>query len=174
MTNSILRITAFALPLLFPVLSSSQTNPQPPAPAPVAIIEIRLDAAKPDPQIADALKRISAEHIRATIEKLVTFKNRNTLSSNDQEMISQGLGVTAAAKWIQEEFERYSQACGGCLQVKTDSFTQPVAPRVPTPFCGVDCRLLAKGARERGSMNPPLREAPVGLARQSQRDVALG
>ena len=133
MTNSILRTTAFARPLFFAVLSSSQTNPQPPAPAPVAITEIRLDATKPDPQIADALKQISAEHIRATIEKLVTFKNRNTLSSNDQEMISQGLGVTAAAKWIQEEFERYSQACGGCLQVKTDSFTQPVAPRVPTP-----------------------------------------
>ena len=48
-------------------------------------------------------------------------------------MISQGLGVTAAAKWIQDTFESYSKACGGCLQVKTDSFTQPVAARVPSP-----------------------------------------
>src|SRR5690242_18882495 len=48
-------------------------------------------------------------------------------------MISEGLGVTAAAKWIQEELESYAKACGGCLQVKIDSFTQPVAPRVPTP-----------------------------------------
>ncbi|PYY14719.1 MAG: peptidase M28, partial [Acidobacteria bacterium] len=102
-------------------------------PAPIPVKEVDLDAVRPDPQIAEALKQISAERIQATIEKLVTFKNRNTLSSNDQEMISQGLGVTAAAKWIQEELERYAQACGGCLQVKTDSFTQPVAPRVPAP-----------------------------------------
>ena len=133
MINSILRTAAFALFLLCPVVSFSQTSPQQPAPAPVAVTELPLDTAKPDPQIAEALKQISAEHIQATIEKLVTFKNRNTLSSNDQEMISHGLGATAAAKWIQEELERYSQACGGCLQVKTDSFTQPVAARVPTP-----------------------------------------
>src|SRR5207237_3837522 len=92
-----------------------------------------LKPAQPDSYTAEALNHGSPEHIQATIEKLVTFKNRNTLSSNDQEMISQGLGVTAAAKWIQEELERYAQACGGCLQVKTDSFTQPVAPRVPAP-----------------------------------------
>lgn len=133
MPNSILRTMRFAFPLLCSALSFTQQNPQPPAPPPVPVTEVNLDAAKADPQIAEALKQISAERIQATIEKLVTFKNRSTLSSNDQEMISQGLGVTAAAKWIQEEFDRYAQACGGCLQVKTDSFTQPVATRVPTP-----------------------------------------
>lgn len=133
MPNSMLRTGVFALPLFCSCLSLSQENPQLSSPPPVSVSEISLDAGKPDPQIVEALKQISAKRIQATIEKLVTFKNRNTLSSNDQEMISQGLGITAAAKWIQEEFERYAQACGGCLQVKTDSFTQPVATRVPTP-----------------------------------------
>ena len=133
MANSILRTLRFAFLLFSLTFGVAQQNPQPSAPTPVKVAEVDVNAAHPDPQIAEALKQISAEHIQATIEKLVTFKNRSTLSSNDQEMISQGLGVTAAAKWIQEEFERYAQACGGCLQVKADSFTQPVAARVPTP-----------------------------------------
>jgi len=131
--NSKLRTLGFAFLFSALTFSAAQQNPQPTAATPVKVTEVDLNAIHPDPQIAEALKQISPGRIRAIIEKLVTFKNRNTLSSNDQEMISQGLGVTAAAKWIQEEFERYSQACGGCLQVKTDSFTQPVATRVPTP-----------------------------------------
>jgi hypothetical protein len=95
--------------------------------------EVSPSPGTPDPQIVDALQKVSPERIRATVEKLVSFKNRSTLSSNDQEMISQGLGVTAAAKWIQQELESYSQACGGCLQVKTDSFVQEPGTRVPTP-----------------------------------------
>ena len=133
MPNSLLRTSGFAFLLCFLTISVAQQNPRPPAPIPVKLTEVDVNAAHPDPQIAEALKQVSPERIQATIEKLVTFKNRNTLSANDQEMVSQGLGATGAAKWIQEEFERYSKACAGCLQVKTDSFTQPVAPRVPTP-----------------------------------------
>src|SRR5690348_10224340 len=116
-----------------PAVGVAQQNSQPPAPSPVAVVESNIALSQRDAQIVEALKQISPVRIRATIEKLVSFKNRNTLSSNDQEMISEGLGVTAAAKWIQEELESYAKACGGCLQVKTDSFTQPVAARVPTP-----------------------------------------
>jgi len=113
--------------------SVAQQTPAPAASKPVAVSEVGVEPGPPDAQVADALKQISPQQIQATIEKLVTFKNRSTLSSNDQEMLSQGLGVTAAAKWIQQEFESYSKTCGGCLQVKTDSFIQPVAPRIPTP-----------------------------------------
>ena len=34
---------------------------------------------------------------------------------------------------MDQEFERYSKDCGGCLEVKTDSFTEPVADRIPQP-----------------------------------------
>ena len=39
----------------------------------------------------------------------------------------------AAREWIKSEFERYSNDCGGCLEVKTDSFTEPAADRIPQP-----------------------------------------
>jgi hypothetical protein len=45
--------------------------------------------------------------------------------------------VTAAADWIAQEFEKYSAACGGCLEVKRDTFVEPPQPgprsRIPTP-----------------------------------------
>ena len=132
MPTSRLGTLLFASLLFLPTINVAQQS-NPPAPTPVTVTEVSVDSGRVDPRIADALKEISPQRIQATIEKLVTFKNRSTLSSNDQELLAQGLGVTAAAKWIQKEFESYSQACGGCLQVKTDSFVQPVAPRIPTP-----------------------------------------
>ena len=127
-----LRFFLFAS-LMFVTLSgvAQQAGANPPIAA--NLPQASVEPGPPDAQIAEALKQISPQRIQATIEKLVSFKTRNTLSSNDQEMIAQGLGVTAAAKWIQQELESYSKACGGCLQVKTDSFTQEVGPRVPTP-----------------------------------------
>jgi hypothetical protein len=86
-----------------------------------------------DPQIAAALKEVSAAHVRAIIEKLVSFYNRNTLGSNNPELSAQSRGIVAAREWIKSEFERYSQACGGCLEVKTDSFMQPAGERIPKP-----------------------------------------
>jgi Peptidase family M28 len=87
--------------------------------------------ATPDPQIAAALHQVSRERIQQTIEKLVSFQTRSTLSSDMPA--SSGKGATAAAEWIRSEFERYAKACGGCLEVKTDEFTQEPGPRVPTP-----------------------------------------
>ena len=42
-------------------------------------------------------------------------------------------GIGAAREWIKSEFERYSRDCGGCLEVKTDSFTEVPAGRIPKP-----------------------------------------
>jgi Peptidase family M28 len=85
-----------------------------------------------DPQIAAALQQISAQHIQADIEKLVTFGTRSTLSAQDAASISAGRGIGAAREWIKAEFERYSKECGGCLEVKMDSFTEKPADRIPT------------------------------------------
>src|ERR1051326_1584949 len=83
-----------------------------------------------DREIAAALKDIAADHVKATIEKLVSFHTRNSNTSRDPEMKQKGQGVVAAGDWIKSEFERYSQACGGCLEVKTDSFIQPKGGRI--------------------------------------------
>jgi hypothetical protein len=88
-------------------------------------------AFKADPQIAAALKQVSAQRIRANIEKLVGFGTRLTLSAQDPAAITSGRGVGAAREWIKSEFERYSKDCGGCLEVKTDSFTEEPSDRIP-------------------------------------------
>ncbi len=109
-----------ALMLLVPLTvaqSSANSNPLPPS--------------SPDPQIAAALRDVSADRIEQTIVKLVSFYTRQTLSSDMPA--STGKGANAAAEWIKGEFEQYSKECGGCLEVKTDEFTQEPGPRVPQP-----------------------------------------
>src|ERR1022692_1229264 len=100
--------------------------------------QTKLDSIAAGPMAADsrisaALQRVSAERIRANIEKLVGFGTRLTLSAQGPAAIAAGRGVGAAREWIKSEFERYSKDCGGCLEVKTDSFTEPVADRIPQP-----------------------------------------
>jgi peptidase M28-like protein len=92
------------------------------------------DAAPPaDPRIVAALADISAQRIQANIEKLVSFQTRLTLSAQDPDSIKAGHGIGAAREWIKSEFERYSRDCGGCLEVRTDSFTENPADRIPKP-----------------------------------------
>jgi len=86
-----------------------------------------------DPQILGALRQVSAERIQQTIDKLVSFGTRSTLSAQDEDSIKAGKGIGAAREWIKSEFERYSKDCGGCLEVKTDSFLEPPANRIPKP-----------------------------------------
>jgi Peptidase family M28 len=86
-----------------------------------------------DPQIKAALSEISAGQIQSDIEKLVSFQTRATISAQDAASISAGKGIGAAKEWIQSEFERYSRDCAGCMEVRTDSFMQPVSERVPSP-----------------------------------------
>jgi len=86
-----------------------------------------------DALISAALKQVSAERIRANIEKLVSFGTRLTISAQDPEAIAAGRGIGAAREWIKAEFERYAKECGGCLEVKTDTFTEPAADRIPQP-----------------------------------------
>jgi hypothetical protein len=98
-----------------------------------AVAQQPVTAGPPDPQIEAALKQVSAEHIRANIEKLVSFRTRLTLSAQDPSSVAAGHGIGAAREWIKGEFEGYSRACGGCLEVKEDSFLQEPADRIPQP-----------------------------------------
>jgi len=93
----------------------------------------QVGAGEADPQIAAALRQVSSEHIQADIEKLVGFQTRLTLSAQDSASIAAGRGIGAAREWIKSEFERYSKDCGGCLEVKTDTFVEPPGPRIPQP-----------------------------------------
>jgi hypothetical protein len=98
-----------------------------------------------DAEIAAMVKQVSAVQIRKTIEKLASFGNRNTIGSADELSIRKGFGVGAAREWIRAELERYSQACGGCLEVKTHSFVAPKAERIPNPTEIVNVYAILRG-----------------------------
>ncbi len=92
-----------------------------------------VDSGRVDPRVSEAIRHVSAERIQQTIEKLVSFGNRSTISPQDEATVKAGKGVGAARDWIKSEFERYSKDCGGCLEVKTDAFIEQPQDRIKTP-----------------------------------------
>lgn len=109
------------LTVIVPFLAIAFLHAQQPAPVgqPVTVAPV-------DPAIASALQQVSPDNIKAIITKLVSFNNRSTLSSMETDL-PPGTGINAAADWIESEFKRYSEACGGCLEVKRDEFIEPPA-----------------------------------------------
>ena len=75
----------------------------------------------------------------------MSFQTRLTLSAQDADSIKAGHGIGAAREWIKGEFESYSRACGGCLEVKTDSFTENPAERIPKPTVITNVYAVLKG-----------------------------
>lgn len=90
------------------------------------------------PELAQA---VSAERIRADVERLVGFGTRHTLS--DTQSDSRGIG--AARRWVAEEFERISDACDGCLEVVTVSDTVSGEERIPEPTEVVSVLAIQQG-----------------------------
>lgn len=88
--------------------------------------------APADPVIARAIAQISARRIKHIIATLVGFQTRSTLSSMDTTL-PPTQGVLAAASWIESQLKHYSSACGGCLEVKRDTFTETPQRRIPHP-----------------------------------------
>ena len=78
--------------------------------------------------------------LKATVEKLVSFGTRHTLSSASDSK----RGIGAARGWAAAEFARISKTCGGCLKVESVSerFT---GPRVPNGADVVDVLAIQAG-----------------------------
>jgi hypothetical protein len=134
------RPTSFTTPLILPAVLA------------IAFIFVQpsrsqeLAKGAVDPKIAGALKDVSAERIQASIAHLVKFGTRSTLSAQDPASIAAGRGIGGAREWIKAEFERYAKDCGGCLEVKTDSFTKDPADRVPKPTQITNVYAVLKGS----------------------------
>ena len=65
------------------------------------------------PVLRELVAAVSPDRIEADIRKLVSFGTRHTLS----DTLSETRGIGAARRWIRAEFDRISEACGGCLEV---------------------------------------------------------
>jgi hypothetical protein len=80
---------------------------------PGAIAQPSLTASQA--RLEAAAAEVSEAELRRTIEQLVGFGTRHTLS--DTRSNTRGIG--AARRWTQRRFEAIAQACGGCLQIAT-------------------------------------------------------
>ncbi len=114
-------------------------------PCALCIAQESAAAPSPDPKIAAALQQVSPDRIRQTVDKLVSFGNRSTLSAQDEESIKAGKGIGAAREWIKSELEQYSKDCGGCLEVKTDEFVEQPAARIPKPTAITNVYAVLRG-----------------------------
>ena len=99
----------------------TQTRAAAAAPGGKNIVHKRLPR---DPVIAQVMRDVSPARVEQTINKLVSFYTRSTLSVNNPGAATSDKGIVAARNWIKSELERYSADCGGCLEVKTDTFIE--------------------------------------------------
>jgi len=97
------------------------------------------------PLLRDVSEAVSSDQLQATIERLVGFGTRHTAS--DTRSNSRGIG--AARRWVGGRFETISQACGGCLEIKTPSQTFN-GDRLPGPTEVVDVLAIQRGASDPG------------------------
>ncbi|MDT7933533.1 MAG: M20/M25/M40 family metallo-hydrolase [Sphingomonadaceae bacterium] len=103
-------------------------------------------AAQPAQQrdIAAAAAQVSEAELRRTIETLVGFGTRHTLSTRTDPR----RGIGAASKWAEERLKAIGAGCGGCIEVRvaSDTFT---GRRIPTPS-----RVQAILGVQRGTTDP--------------------
>lgn len=93
------------------------------------------------PQLRDIAAQVETRELRTTIDKLVGFGTRHTLS----ETRSDTRGIGAARRWTQARFNEISAACGGCLEVVTPSKTV-TGPRIPQPTEVVNVVAIQRGS----------------------------
>lgn len=104
-----------------------------------------LRARRADRELRAILKEIDPDRIRASVEKLVSFGTRHTLSSQDDP----DRGIGAARDWIASQMRSYAAASGGRMSVTVPSYVQAPARGIPTPT-----RISNVVARLEGSSDP--------------------
>ncbi|MFL6758840.1 M28 family peptidase [Sphingomonas sp.] len=110
----------------------------------IALSSLAVMGAAPPPSSDARLRAIiapvSAAQMIKTVETLVSFGTRHTLSSQTDPK----RGIGAALNWAEAELNRYSAECGGCLTVgrTSDLF---VGDRIPTPTRVTDVFAIQRG-----------------------------
>jgi hypothetical protein len=98
----------------------------------------------PDPaRLREAAAAVSPAELRATVQRLVGFGTRHTMS--DTQSATRGIG--AARRWVQGRFAELSAQCGQCLQVITPAQTF-TGPRLPQPTEVMDIVAVQRGSSD--------------------------
>ena len=96
--------------------------------------------ASTDAKLRSIIAPVSQAQLRHTIETLVSFGTRHTLSSQTDRK----RGIGAALEWTRGEFQRYSADCGNCLTIVDPSETV-TGSRIPTPTRVRDMVAIQRG-----------------------------
>ena len=97
-------------------------------------------------RLHDIAADVSAERIEQDIRKLVGFGTRHTLSDTK----SDARGIGAARRWIKQEFEKISAACGNCREVYYQSATISGEKRIPDATGVVSVIAIQRGITDPG------------------------
>lgn len=103
----------------------------------------KVEPRNTDPEIETIIHDISADSIKATITKLVSFHTRQTLS----DTVSDTSGIGAARRWIASRFKQISRKTGGRLRVRYDSYIQQPEGRINRPVRIVDVVATLPGSQ---------------------------
>jgi hypothetical protein len=101
---------------------------------------------RPDPTLRAILRDVDPSRIRHTIETLVGFGTRHTLSTQTDPT----RGIGAARDWIFKELQSYAATSGGRMTVEIQSYTQPVGTRIDTPTVISNVIATLEGSRDPG------------------------
>ncbi|MGN6515912.1 MAG: M20/M25/M40 family metallo-hydrolase [Rhizomicrobium sp.] len=113
-------------------LLGSSANAAPPAAAPAF-----------HPLLKSIAADVKPDELKATIDKLVGFGTRHTLS----DTASDTRGIGAARRWVKSRFEEISKQSGGCITVETPTDTV-TGTRIPKPAEIMDVLAIQKGTSD--------------------------
>ncbi len=110
----------------------------------LAVTAAFADEAPVQPRQQPSLQALSTQpseaELRATIEKLIGFGTRHTLSDTKSDK----RGIGAARRWVKSRFEEISKDCGGCIEVATPSQVFS-GKRIPQPTEVTDVVAIKRG-----------------------------
>jgi len=98
-----------------------------------------------DMRLYDIAEAPSADRLESDIRTLAGFGTRNTLS----DTTSSTRGIGAARRWIKAEFDKISQECGGCLEVRYQRtlVEAGVSERIPNDTWIVNVIAIQRGTK---------------------------
>jgi Zn-dependent M28 family amino/carboxypeptidase len=108
-----------------------------------ALSQSRHPAPPPPPTLRSLADEVSQERMHATVERLVAFGTRHTLSVRDNPT----RGIGAALNWTEAQFRGFSRDCGGCLEIVRPSDTV-TNRRIPTPTLVEDVIAIQRGTTD--------------------------
>src|ERR1700687_2501684 len=101
-------------------------------------------AAGLDSKIQGVVAAVSRERLQGSNLTLLKFGTRHTLGTSLPP--GKKAGVVEARRWLTSQLQQLAAQCPGCLEVKSYSFTEGPAPRIPQPTELVDVYAVQKGS----------------------------